>query len=179
MTPRVGPLVALLACVTAPALCNDTCQQWLAGFADYDRRVEAIVDGEPEHLLQDLQTLRIERLAGNRLAAVAVRTEVAATTDALDEVEPPADLATYHDRLVAFHRAGLASADAFLSDDLADDAPALRAVHEALLGYFVEVESLLVAHDCPPGDVEAVQEAIRGLRRILDTGALEPPSADP
>lgn len=169
-------IVVVVAAAVAPPAAADTCEQWLATFADYDRRVEAIVGGEPEHLLQDLQTLRIERLAGNRPAAVAVRTDVAATTDALDEVEPPAGLATYHDRLVGFHRAGLATADAFLSDDPADDPAALRAVHEALLEYFVEVESLLVAHECPRGDVEAVQEAIRGLRRILDTGALDPPT---
>lgn len=178
-----GFLVAIslaLCAALSPAVGQADCAAWMQSVGGYDAQVDRIIDGqEVEHLLTLLR--RAQESAPDQRAESLPQLAhlVEARLEQLDEIDPPADLAPLHQKLIAFHRAVLnaavrPAAMRVEASSASVEAPSERdrECYQTLLFYFEQLYDGLTAHGCSGGDTEALHERmIPQLRAIVAAAA--------
>jgi len=148
--------VALLLVPASTAIAGD-CKPLMKQIEPYDRALKEALDDEPEDLPKELSRHAEFIRSGQTERSMAIDHDIRSGLAGLLKIEAPRPLLILHTGLIAYYRAGVSVLDAQQQGG--------AALHDAeiktwtgLKNYYVNLRDLLVAHDCMPGDVEALEE---------------------
>jgi HPt (histidine-containing phosphotransfer) domain-containing protein len=162
-------LCAALSTALFATSASADCRSWTQSVSWYDTRVDRILDGqEVEHLLTLLHRAQDPASAPDAESLSQLARLVEARIKQLDDIDPPAELAALHQKLIDFHRAALDAAvrPPTPREDVLQ--PPDRECYRTLLAYFEQLYDDLVSHECTGGDTEALKErVIPQLRAIV------------
>lgn len=148
--------VGLLLVSVSSAFAGD-CEPLMKQIEPYDRALKEALDDEPEDLPKELDRHAEFIRSGETDRAMALDHEIRSGLAGLMTIDAPQPLQTLHSGLIAYYRAGVSVLDAQKQGG--------TALHDAeietwtgLKNYYVNLRDVLVAHQCMPGDVEAIEE---------------------
>jgi hypothetical protein len=148
--------VGLLLVSGSTAFAGD-CKPLMKQIEPYDRALKQALDDEPEDLPKELNRHAELIRSGETERAMAIDHEIRSGLAGLLKIEAPQPFLKMHAGLIVYYRAGVSVLEAQKQGG--------AALHDAeietwtgLKNYYVNLRDLLVAHDCMPGDVEAIEE---------------------
>ena len=138
---------------------------WPANMRDYDRVMDAAVDGEePENLLIGVTSARANGLESLTLARQTLQRMISS----VKKIEPPGELAISHEKFVAYLSSLGKALDTPLSQgEKVKTSPALSGCLVALREYYREARSALIRMGGPQGDIDALQARVGEITRLL------------
>jgi hypothetical protein len=156
--PRVEP----------PAGDSPACEEWLAAVSDYNDKVEAVLDGEPDQLMSTLKALIEAKRTGDIGKTKELEGVIKRGADAVSRITPPVELERYHKTIVDYYAALVQAADAALKENIEFRSPRTRTCYEALLKHYEALRTILIEKKCDQGDIDALTDTIiPGIERVL------------
>jgi hypothetical protein len=153
----VASLSVWLLLVSASTAIAGDCEPLMKQIEPYDRALKEALDDEPEDLPKELSRHAEFIRSGETERAMVIDNEIRSGLAGLLKIESPQPLQTLHAGLIAYYRAGVSVLDTQKQGG--------AALHDAeietwtgLKNYYVNLRDLFVAHDCMPGEVEAIEE---------------------
>ncbi len=148
--------LGLLLVSASTAIAGD-CKPLMKQIEPYDRALKEALDDEPEDLPKELRRHAEFMRSGQTDRSMAIDHEIRSGLAGLLKIEAPQPLLTLHAGLIAYYRAGVSVLDAQKQGGAALNDAQIE-TWTGLRNYYVNLRDLLVAHDCMPGDVEAIEE---------------------
>ena len=142
---------------------------WPANMRDYDRAMDAAVDGEePENLLIGVTSARAPDSQNGLESLTRARQTLQRMIASVKKIEPTGELAISHEKFVAYLSSLEKALDTPLSQgEKVKTSPALSGCLVALREYYREARSALIRMGGPQGDIDALQARVGEITRIL------------
>ena len=146
------------------------CKEWQLSVSNYSNKVEAILDGEPEHLMITLQKIIEANQIGDLEKVHKLGKVIKSKAPALSKINPPEDLVRFHRKLINYHKTTEKAFEAIVKENIDFQSIYTRRCYETLLDYFQELKALLIEKECDEGDIAALKNTIiPGIENILRT----------
>ena len=143
---------------------------WSPEESAYSIEAERVVGGETESLMRVLKQAAEANESGDRETVNRMKDHIKGIIEKLNVMEPPAGFGEFHRRLIYFATSIERAIEAVYEDNAGMDSFYTKECYKALMEYFIELKSILIAKGGNPGDIEALENTIiPGLEKILDT----------
>ena len=153
-----GTAAFVLLIVATLALGADDCEEWKRSYASYEDQVYEAIRDEPEDLPDQLRRHATAIANGNTEYAERIENKIRNGLSGLLAIQPDPDMARFHTDLVACYRSAVAALDAANRGDGRGRRTAELHTWQAFRSLIVTMRDLLVAHDCDPGEVDAIDQ---------------------
>ncbi len=157
-TPAAAAIVLLVVSLSVPVLGADACDDWKRSYATYEDKVAEAIQDEPEDLPGELRRHAEAVSNGQTDYAERIENKIRNGLSGLLAIQPDPDMARFHTDLVACYRSAVAALDAANRGDGRGRRTAELHTWQAFRSLIVTMRDLLVAHDCDPGEVDAIDQ---------------------